>query len=299
MYSPIITLNIYSGRPNPRWVLSEEQTAELRERLSAAADNLTADAPPGSLQGLGYRGFEVRLHDDAPPLHVHGGVVGTPGVSANLADDGRELERFLLGTIDLAGGAPRGLNAAASGALSESVREHIAENLAVPPASFARTLKASYGGCPPCVAALAPPYDPGKWNNVPSVQYNNNCYNYANNLITNSFAQPGRGSGRMYTSLTCGSVQPAAQRDGLTASANFSTTISNGFYCALVIWPNEDFHWYRQDSGGCWSHKPGSTQARNTDNSGNPITDPKTCNRGPYTDFCSYMITYPGKVTIY
>ena len=28
----------------------------------------------------------------------------------------------------------------------------------------------------------------------------------------------------------------------------------------LVIWPNRDYHWYRQDADGTWSHKPGSTK---------------------------------------
>jgi hypothetical protein len=93
--------------------------------------------------------------------------------------------------------------------------------------------------------------------------------------------------------LTCKSVEPAAVSDGLHPSANFTGTLGpgHGWYVALVIWPGVDYHWYRQDKVGCWSHKPGSTPARNTDDSGHAITDPKTCNRGPYTDFCTYMIT--------
>src|SRR4029077_15181526 len=128
-------------------------------------------------------------------------------------------------------------------------------------------------------------------------QPNNNCYNYANNHITNTFAQPGRGTGHMYKQLkTCtgaGAVEPAAVSDGLVASANFSGHLGagHGWYVALVLWPNNDYHWYRQDKVGCWSHKPGSTAARNVDNAGHAITDPKTANRGPYTVFCTYMIT--------
>jgi hypothetical protein len=44
-------------------------------------------------------------------------------------------------------------------------------------------------------------------------------------------------------------------------------------------------------SGTFWSHKPGGTAARNTDNSGRVITNPETCNRGPYTQFCGYFYT--------
>jgi hypothetical protein len=88
-------------------------------------------------------------------------------------------------------------------------------------------------------------------------------------------------------------VIPSAQSDGLVVTPNFSGHLApgHGWYVALVIWPGVDYHWYRQDKVGCWSHKPGSTPARNTDNSGKPITDPKICDRGPYKNFCTYMIT--------
>ena len=64
----------------------------------------------------------------------------------------------------------------------------------------------------------------------------------------------------------------------------------------LVFGPGRDYHWYRQDSTGCWSHKPGSTAVRNVDNAGSTISDPMTCNRGPYTDFCTYMVTKRGVI---
>ncbi len=121
----------------------------------------------------------------------------------------------------------------------------------------------------------------------------NNCYNYANDQATDTFAQPGRATGHMYTALNCPSVRAGATSDGLHACPNFAGTLGpgHGWYVALVIWPNVDYHWYRQDKVGCWSHKPGGTKARNTDNSGRPITDPRICNRGNYTVFCTYMIT--------
>jgi hypothetical protein len=57
---------------------------------------------------------------------------------------------------------------------------------------------------------------------------------------------------------------------------------------ALVVAPGWDYHWYRRDENGRWSHKPGGTRATNLDNSMNPISNPETANRGPYTDFCGY-----------
>ncbi|MEI8146726.1 MAG: hypothetical protein WCH83_14800, partial [Alphaproteobacteria bacterium] len=146
--------------------------------------------------------------------------------------------------------------------------------------------------CPKCVAVDAPAYSPAFWNQ-PSIQPRNNCYNYANNRATNTFAQPGRAHGAQTSTMQCAQVNAAAIKDGLRNVPNFTTPLAKGrgWYVALVIWPNVDYHWYRQDNVGCWSHKPGSTPARNTDNSGKPITDPRTCNRGGYIQFCGYMNT--------
>ena len=38
------------------------------------------------------------------------------------------------------------------------------------------------------------------------------------------------------------------------------TVPGDGYAVLLVIWPNRDYHWYRQDADGTWSHKPGSTK---------------------------------------
>ena len=290
-----VTLNIFSGRPDPRWDLTDDQTQELIERLSRAGTP-TGDSPPGALRGLGYRGFEIRQADHPSAIHVHGGVVGTPGAAPNNLDHSREIERFLLDTM------PAGKASRAAEAVSDPVRAAIEDDFKVKeprmPASAIGTKQPKPPKCPKCNAALAPAYNPGAWN-IPSVQPYNNCYNYANNMITNTFAQPGRATGHMYTQLNnCKSVQPAAVSDGLKASPNFSAKQKTGYYVALVVWPGVDFHWYRQDNVGCWSHKPGGTAVRNYDNSGKPITDPKTADRGGYTLFCSYMITYPGHVHI-
>ena len=40
-----------------------------------------------------------------------------------------------------------------------------------------------------------PKYDPDAWNDFDGVQFNNNCYNYACDQKTGTYAQPGRASG--------------------------------------------------------------------------------------------------------
>jgi hypothetical protein len=135
------------------------------------------------------------------------------------------------------------------------------------------------------------PYNPAFWN-TPATQPHNNCYNYAMNYRSNTFAQPGRISGHPNTVMQCANVATAANFDGCTAAcAGPNKTV------ALVIWPGSDYHWYRLHSNGFWGHKPGSTSARNTDNQGRVIggaLNPQNCDRGPYTIFCGYRFSPVG-----
>jgi hypothetical protein len=273
-----ITLNVFSGRPNPSWLLSDKDDAQLTERL-ASLQTLTEKRPSGIFGGLGYRGFSISRETDHAfgpmALTVHEGIADRQIAGPNMVDT-TGMEEWLAEQ--------------AAAHVSPEVIAYVREAIGRKVPLVHQMVKGA--GCPPCKAADAPAYNPGRWN-VPTVQPYNNCYNYANDQITNTFAQPGRATGHMYTAFTCASVQPAAQSDGLVPCPNFSAPLGpgHGWYVALVIWPGHDFHWYRQDNVGCWSHKPGSTPVRNYDDSGQPITDPRTCNRGPYTDFCSYMVT--------
>ncbi|MFF4354029.1 hypothetical protein [Streptomyces sp. NPDC001530] len=67
-------------------------------------------------------------------------------------------------------------------------------------------------------------------------------------------------------------------------------------HMALVVWPGWDYHWYREQQGGFWGHRPGSAAARNYDNSNKSITDPETCYRGGYTNNCGYF--YAGRSVV-
>ena len=66
---------------------------------------------------------------------------------------------------------------------------------------------------------------------------------------------------------------------------------------ALVIDPMDDYHFYRQDPDGYWSHKPGSQPVTRLDADGVLIIDPMTCNRDytkqgkslNYTLFCGFF----------
>jgi hypothetical protein len=112
------------------------------------------------------------------------------------------------------------------------------------------------------------------------------------------FVQPGCGTGKKWGEDTCQSVTAAAIRDGLVSVNDVSEQPSEGHYVGLCIWPGFNFHWYRKDDSGYWSHKPGSTEVRDVDNSGHKITDPSLADRGGYTDFCGYFQVIPSKIKI-
>jgi hypothetical protein len=88
----LVELDIFSGQPNPRWRLNDQDTDELRQlltRLALATES--APEPPG----LGYRGF--LLTDDTGQSRAYKGHVTTPdGV---YTDPGSSVERFLLDRI--------------------------------------------------------------------------------------------------------------------------------------------------------------------------------------------------------
>lgn len=150
------------------------------------------------------------------------------------------------------------------------------------------------GYLPDCTLADGP-FSPEVWNAEHVVRLNN-CYNYASNRITNTFAQPGRGAGQTLGAMTCPYLNQGAYADGcMTRSVCYSPDEEPRELVALVVAPGFDFHWYRRhDRGGSWwwGHKVGIRPASIVDNSGlEVITDPETCDRGPYTDFCAYYYT--------
>jgi uncharacterized protein RhaS with RHS repeats len=129
--------------------------------------------------------------------------------------------------------------------------------------------------CPPSNI----PYEPDKWNG--DSQGAENCYNYACNRKRGKFTGPGENSGEKYKQATCEELVKAALRDG-AVMPNEKGCCPNGYHkIQAVITPRyqNDYHWYRQDNNGKWSHKDGDQSATNLDASGNEIDDPSTADR--------------------
>jgi hypothetical protein len=126
----------------------------------------------------------------------------------------------------------------------------------------------------------------------------------ASDIVTNTFSQPGDGSGKKWTDNTCDAIRIAATADGLVYipdTANKPPPTSQpdeGHIVSMHIWPETNFHWVRMDRNLTFSHKPGSTPVRDVDNDGNVITDPSKSNFAPWTEHCGYFTIVPSKVTI-
>jgi hypothetical protein len=282
-----ITIDAFSGRANPSWVIEGNEAIDLAKEL---ARNRTAIADIKSgYQGLGYRGIIVEAMDDEMfgQYELPFEFVIANGGSLN-DDKGFEIAERLIKTMrkrtsisyfdspmvfdkDLQETLLKQLNELYT---RDSTEADIAQGL----------VKAKVT----CYIELGK-FNPVFWNRS-GVIGRNNCYNYASNWKTDTFAQPGKGCGRMYKKLSCEAVKKAALCDGCHNRYDcFPGSEKNRWLMALVVAPGYDYHWYRKQKEGFWGHKPGGTAAKNTDNNGNIIYNPQTCARYPYTDFCGYF----------
>src|SRR5262245_10453518 len=292
-----ITVDIFSGRPNPVITVEGRKARDLLERVKPDR-RLTRGEMPAPAFRLGYRGLiieQTRVVSRTLPrvFRVAGGAIYGPRLAHAIADPDFEESFASPSGPGARLRAPRDF----PGILREEIRILKEFRKVFIPR------KIIWPRRPLC--RCAPLYEPAWWNDGGQKQLHNNCYNYATNYRTDTFhvvpdgSQPGAAAGAMYTALTCASVRPAAIADGLINSPRANNKCpKEGHLVALVIWPGVDFHWYRKGRNGRWSHKPGSTPVTNVDNSSNPISDPRTADRGGYTNFCTFMVVMHGHIKI-
>lgn len=300
-----VEVDMFSGRPNPEWYLTDTNVVDELLGSVAAEKGVTARPHTGYL-GLGLREVTItQLADD--PVRRRG-VPRTFALASPACEDldasGELARRFIETMLQ---GAEVTLVAHELTPLSGGLRELVLERLDLhlqlhreisifkwPPYNPLRTTIPD-DMCRDCQYEVSQ-FNPGFWN-APAVQPHNNCYNYARNWRTDTFAQPGRAHGAGTGTMSCPAVTTAAMADGLVRRCEcLSEREWPRRLMALVIDPGWDYHWYRHQRGGFWGHKPGSTAARNVDNSSVVITDPETCDRGGYTDFCGYF--YAGRSVV-
>ncbi len=294
----IITLDVFSGRPNPSWLLSQKDTHRLAERFS---DRSLAEAE--AVDGvLGYRGLVVSATSDE---QLPEGMPATFRVGGLLPADYAAPESALRAlTADESDDAVHWLLSTGQHAIKEDIFAYLEDTIEMrkqsletePPTESAMEEKiwkeeAKLVAKAACIIQNTA-YNPAFWN-AAGVIGKNNCYNYAMNYRSDTFAQPGRISGHPNNIMACANVATAANWDGCKATCSGPNK-----NVALVIWPGQDYHWYRKHSNGFWGHKPGGTAARNTDSlnrviNGTTLT-PQNCARGPYTVFCGYRYSPTG-----
>ncbi|KAL0489480.1 insoluble matrix shell protein [Acrasis kona] len=272
-----VTMRIFSSRENPHWYLEEEHTSQFN-----SAEQLTNSIQASNLlnknesscdrysNALGYTGFEVFDSTNGQCVYVV---------------NNKELEELLLSSYVKAH--------LATNDFVQPIVHHVKEVigaglLTVSPRRLVVSIK------PPANEVVkgpdnVTPYSPGKWNDNSYIKRFNNCYNYATDIRTDTFARPGKGSGKEFDKINCESVWHAAIKDGLKPLEKMCPSKeqpSKGHYVSLVIWPDYDFHWFRKDAEGYWSHKPGQSDVINHDNAlifHKKILNPDKAYIKPYT----------------
>ena len=155
------------------------------------------------------------------------------------------------------------------------------------------------------VNGFEPEYSPMIWNNNKDIKMYNNCYAYVLDDIKQRKAkpQPGRYTGD-YTQMkyTCKDTYTRMIRDNpLIYKVGENQKCRSGYYKGfLAMDPGEDYHYYRQDRTGYWSHKPGNKEATDRDADGEKIINPRKSNRNfrkyYYKESCGYFCI-PGDKT--
>jgi hypothetical protein len=300
-----VTIDVFSGRHNPTLELSGRDATKMLNALDLKSSfKKISDTTIPEPENLGYRGIILEQTGKTTDSDFPDYIRVTPD-RAYAADkfataNDNSFEDMIFDKLSIFTGITNKKEFKTT--LKEQVETFRTERIQLIEKFPIKEIKWPIINLCSC----APPHDIAWWNDAGIRQYNNNCYNFATNYRTNTFAQPGRSAGQQYTSLS-GCKVAAGQRsakDGAIADSLYDLPLANnkcpgkGHLVALVVAPNWDYHWYRKGPDGKWSHKPGSTKATLLDNSGNPISDPRTANRGPYTQFCTFMQVIHGHIKI-
>ncbi|XP_068698960.1 uncharacterized protein [Montipora foliosa] len=275
-----VTLGIYSGLPDPVWKFDSrnESFKTIKEHLDDARAKGITYRHKQMPSILGFRGFLVQLFDaEQADLIVGQKTAALQKLLLETMPEGlirNDLRKKILQAID-------------SGAVSAKIIPDKTQSTT--PKDVSRVVGK--------ILHYAPPLNLARWN-TNCVQPYNNCYNYANDKITNSFAQPGKASGKPITELTVAQVLAAVESDGWLkmdvppeAPCPAAPEQPNCLV-ALFVAVDTDFHCMRLDNNKLWSQKLGSTAATNKDGAGKDISDPRKAVNLPYGPdykFVSFM----------
>lgn len=147
-------------------------------------------------------------------------------------------------------------------------------------------------------------YNPNKWNNNNNIKLNHNCYAYALGKIRpklKSKPQPGyfiNYPGLYNSDYKCNTFYERIMKENpLAYKIDFNKPCKKGFHKIYLAIDqkdeDKDYHFYRQDKSGYWSHKPGRQKVVNYDAKGKKIKNPENANRNynyyKYKKSCGFL----------
>ena len=155
-----------------------------------------------------------------------------------------------------------------------------------------------------------PDFEPQKWNDKDYIKNNHNCYSYAFNDYSGTRtgkAQPGYFAHYPpinNTEYNCKDIYKRIKKDNPSImKTNFNDKCPKGSYKAFFALSPDgdtDYHFYRHDSNGYWSHKPGRSKAVDIDAKNNKIKNPIKADRNygiyNYKKPCNYFCLRPDMV---
>ncbi len=164
------------------------------------------------------------------------------------------------------------------------------------------------------LSGYEPHFNPLFWNHffdkqeiADDIRRRNNCWMYSVNDFLHTGrkrSQPGHTDPKqpVFNEYTCKDMLERIQKDvPLAYQGKENKKCKKYFYkIAYVVDPGNNYHFYRQDSNGLWSHKEGELPVGNLDATGNLIYNPRLADRKyvsktdptsglNYTDFCGYL----------
>lgn len=274
-----ITIDLYSGIPNPTWPIDERTVREWRARQSALR-SVRPDPrflPP---HRSGFKGMTITMASDpsSGAYTAIGGFVFERGTNRAWVDHGREAERWLFSTAPAEVLGDYGLTYE----LLTAPREGLFAVAGIGGAGIV-------GGIS-CPHAPTYPGNTGVWKGGVSAHMNpNNCYSYANNdpISFSDYGIPGPLTTDVPTTTAKMRKQLALDKLGVLSPANelppscpVALPAKEAHFIAVcwrkMVGSQRDFHCFRMDRDGKWSHKDGTGEVTKSDSTGAIITDLRT-----------------------
>lgn len=293
-----VWIDVFSGRPNPSYSLSNDAEGELLARLARLKRTSSSRISDTRSHLFGVIRVLREGRNRALSFSCSRGLVDFQALPFSYVDEAG-VGRFLL-------------ERAPKPALPRDVKALMLEYLSLEYSYLDREKATRRVVCNPVRTQDATAFSVD-WgievtaDGLANRQLCNNCYDYANQQLTDTYSQPGHGSGQIFQSVDCASITAAAVRDGLrSVPASEVSRIQKsrrGWFVALFVGEIApgipDYHWLKQDSSGCWSHKDGAAPPSDKDYANQKIKvahkamliDAPGAALNKYPTFCGYFRT--------